>query len=255
MPEQSDSHGQAPASSSAGDDEAGADRTRSRPAATGPADQRGPGRDGRRVTSAAAGAPDGAWASPAGRDAARVDADRDHSIRRAAMQAVLAAGTLSADHLLILEGDGERLIPTWQFSAAGRVWPVVADINVRLDAVNDPWGVASWWVSPHPRLGGRAPRDLIGTAEQDDLRRLISGRARLTTGFSPAPAVAWAIWEPGELRGYVPSQREAVLAVRLLESQDSDHGIYRPGQYRIVPVVPRGLDQFRGRSPAHEDQA
>ncbi|MBB2903355.1 hypothetical protein FHR75_004197 [Kineococcus radiotolerans] len=50
-----------------------------------------------------------------------------------------------------------------------RVHPVVAQINHALGALEDPWGVASWWVSPHPRLLNHAPLDLLSTPDEHDL--------------------------------------------------------------------------------------
>lgn len=60
--------------------------------------------------------------------------------------------------------------PAFQFDVAGRCLnPVVAQVNEELDALGDPWGVGSWWVSPHVRLGGVAPRVLVGTDREKDL--------------------------------------------------------------------------------------
>lgn len=38
-----------------------------------------------------------------------------------------------------------------------------------LGALVGPWGVASWWVSPNPRLAGAAPQELGGTSSEADL--------------------------------------------------------------------------------------
>lgn len=68
------------------------------------------------------------------------------------------------------------LYPAFQFDLDRRQVPaVVADVNELLDAGGDPWGVASWWISANPRLGGRAPRDLIGERQESDL--LVLARA------------------------------------------------------------------------------
>jgi len=67
------------------------------------------------------------------------------------------------------------LYPAFQFDLDRRQVPsVVSDVNQLLDAACDPWGVASWWISANPRLGGRAPRDLIGEHEESDLLVLAS---------------------------------------------------------------------------------
>lgn len=61
------------------------------------------------------------------------------------------------------------LYPAFQFDPERRdVFPVVRAVNELLDAVDDPWGVASWWVSRHARLGVR-PVDLVGTERAEDL--------------------------------------------------------------------------------------
>ncbi len=61
------------------------------------------------------------------------------------------------------------LYPAFQFDQERRdVFAEVRAVNERLDAASDPWGVASWWTSPHARLGAR-PADLVGTHRGDDL--------------------------------------------------------------------------------------
>ena len=55
------------------------------------------------------------------------------------------------------------LYPAFQFDSLTRdVFPEVRLVNKQLVAVDDPWGVASWWMSRHSRLGAR-PVDLVGT--------------------------------------------------------------------------------------------
>ena len=61
------------------------------------------------------------------------------------------------------------LYPAFQFDAERRdLFPEVRSVNERLDAADDSWGVASWWVSRHARLGER-PVELVGTDRADDL--------------------------------------------------------------------------------------
>ena len=61
------------------------------------------------------------------------------------------------------------LYPAFQFDPERRdVFPEVRAVNDRLDAARDPWGVASWWISRHARLGAR-PVDLVGTERTDEL--------------------------------------------------------------------------------------
>ena len=61
------------------------------------------------------------------------------------------------------------LYPAFQFDPGRRdVFTEVRAVNERLEAASDPWGVASWWVSRHARLGAR-PVDLVGSDRADDL--------------------------------------------------------------------------------------
>ncbi|MET9700257.1 hypothetical protein ABZY31_25540 [Streptomyces sp. NPDC006529] len=53
-------------------------------------------------------------------------------------------------------------LPAFQFGADGRPVPVVHEVNRLLDADHDPWGAATWWFSPHARLGA-LPVRLLGT--------------------------------------------------------------------------------------------
>ena len=48
------------------------------------------------------------------------------------------------------------------------IFPRVRSVNELLGAVDDPWGVASWWVSPNARVDA-APMELVGTDRADDL--------------------------------------------------------------------------------------
>ncbi len=67
------------------------------------------------------------------------------------------------------------LYPSFQVDAErARVHSVVARVNRLLGARDDPWGVASWWISHHPRLSGACPRDLVGSGQEDTLIALAS---------------------------------------------------------------------------------
>ena len=65
---------------------------------------------------------------------------------------------------------GRRYVyPAFQFDHERRdVFLEVRSVNQRLEAADDPWGVASWWISRNARLGAR-PADLVGTRRSDDL--------------------------------------------------------------------------------------
>ena len=71
--------------------------------------------------------------------------------------------------LLGLRSGRGYLYPAFQFDPERRdVFPEVRAVNERLEAADDSWGVASWWISRHARLSGR-PADLVGTDRADDL--------------------------------------------------------------------------------------
>lgn len=73
------------------------------------------------------------------------------------------------------------LYPAFQIDVdARRIDPLVQTINRLLGADEDPWGVASWWLSPNERLEGETPRDALSRPRQ---------RGRL-------PAIAEALVEP-----------------------------------------------------------
>ncbi len=63
---------------------------------------------------------------------------------------------------------GEVRLPAFQFDHNGRAIPVVRTINVLLGAGEDPWGVASWWLSANAWLDG-TPAYLLGRASDGDL--------------------------------------------------------------------------------------
>ncbi len=65
------------------------------------------------------------------------------------------------------------LYPEFQFDTKRNcVYETVREINKQLDAKDDPWGVASWWTTPSERLENRAPKDLLGTDEEPNLKLL-----------------------------------------------------------------------------------
>lgn len=71
--------------------------------------------------------------------------------------------------LLGLASGRGYLYPAFQFDSGRRdVFADVRAVNERLEAAGDPWGVASWWISLHARLGAR-PVDLVGTDRADEL--------------------------------------------------------------------------------------
>lgn len=78
--------------------------------------------------------------------------------------------------IVAVQAGHKFLHPAFQFDLQHhRVHPVVAQVNQLLGAADDPWGVASWWVTPTPRLTGQAPKELIGTSREPDLVTLAHG--------------------------------------------------------------------------------
>jgi hypothetical protein len=57
--------------------------------------------------------------------------------------------------------DGESRLPVFQFGDDGQPIPIVTEVNRLLDAADDPWGVADWWLSENVWLRG-VPAELRG---------------------------------------------------------------------------------------------
>jgi hypothetical protein len=60
--------------------------------------------------------------------------------------------------------DGGEQWPAFQFSPDGVPVPVVREINLMLDAEDDPYGVADWWLGEN-HLAGGVPARLIGQVD------------------------------------------------------------------------------------------
>jgi hypothetical protein len=75
--------------------------------------------------------------------------------------------------------DGRQQIPAFQFSQAGEPIAVVLTINRLLDADDDPFGVADWWLGRNAWLDA-VPADLIGQVDDAVLVRV--ARAELDVG-------------------------------------------------------------------------
>lgn len=68
---------------------------------------------------------------------------------RSATSRNTASRLAASGTVLALPVTGHKLYPAFQFDAARRqVRPIVAEINRMLGVRDDPWGVASWWLSP-----------------------------------------------------------------------------------------------------------
>ena len=62
------------------------------------------------------------------------------------------------------DDDGTVRIPQFQFGPDGAPLPLVLYINQVLDVVDDPWGVADWWLGQNAWLQA-APAGLIGVVD------------------------------------------------------------------------------------------
>jgi hypothetical protein len=70
--------------------------------------------------------------------------------------------------VLVLDRWLESWAPAFQFEADGRVSNAVAEVNRVLGADSDPWGVASWWLSPHASLGA-IPADAVKAGLEEEV--------------------------------------------------------------------------------------
>jgi len=70
--------------------------------------------------------------------------------------------------MLVLDRGSERVAPSFQFDTEGSLLPSVAHVNAVLDAADDPWGAASWWLTPHAALHA-IPADEVRVGNADDV--------------------------------------------------------------------------------------
>lgn len=87
------------------------------------------------------------------------------------------ADEFSNSRAIIVLPVGDGVCPAFQFTVGHGhqvVLPVVAEVNQLLDAASDPWGVASWWLSPSGIADdSRSPAQLaVDGRHADDLRSL-----------------------------------------------------------------------------------
>jgi DNA-binding transcriptional ArsR family regulator len=80
--------------------------------------------------------------------------------------------------LLGLPREASYLYPAFQFDfPKRRIHPEVRSVNEVLRSSEDPWGVASWWISDNDRLAAR-PVDLLGSSRSEE----VVEAARAVTG-------------------------------------------------------------------------
>lgn len=73
--------------------------------------------------------------------------------------------------LLGLRKGSGYIYPEFQFDPETRdVFEEVRQVNEMLDALEDPWGVASWWMTPNSRLDAR-PVELVGSSRSEEVVR------------------------------------------------------------------------------------
>ncbi len=73
------------------------------------------------------------------------------------------------------------LYPAFQFDLIrSQINETAAKVNKLLDAVGDPWGVASWWITPSGSLVGSAPKDLLGTDREEQVLGLARAELEAT---------------------------------------------------------------------------
>lgn len=86
-----------------------------------------------------------------------------------------AASLLRRQSRIVGVAQGNRYVyPAFQFDhRTGIVRPIVAEINMLLGSAEDPWGVASWWLTPADRLtDGRSPADEAAVGHDETVRLL-----------------------------------------------------------------------------------
>ncbi|MFJ4091059.1 hypothetical protein ACIPYS_05700 [Kitasatospora sp. NPDC089913] len=81
------------------------------------------------------------------------------------------------DLIRLTDRQGTVRLPSFQFDgASGRPLPVVVAVNRLLDADDDPWGVADWWLGANAWLDA-VPARLLGTPGEHGL--LAAARAEI----------------------------------------------------------------------------
>ncbi|MFE6868147.1 DUF3168 domain-containing protein [Kitasatospora sp. NPDC057692] len=81
------------------------------------------------------------------------------------------------DLIRLTDRQGTVRLPSFQFDGvSGRPLPVVVAVNRLLDADDDPWGVADWWLGSNAWLD-TVPARLLGTAGEHTL--LAAARAEI----------------------------------------------------------------------------
>jgi hypothetical protein len=78
------------------------------------------------------------------------------------------------DLIRLERADGDVQLPAFQFRESRQARPLVLRINRMLEADDDPWGVAGWWLGPNAWLGA-VPAELLDRPREPDL--ILAARA------------------------------------------------------------------------------
>ncbi|HEX6900906.1 MAG TPA: hypothetical protein VF789_14375 [Thermoanaerobaculia bacterium] len=80
--------------------------------------------------------------------------------------------------ILVLDGsNGQDLYPAFQFDPAGRPYPEMAQVIANFsEAVETPYTIASWFVSPQDLLDGEIP--VVWLRSRKDPSRLLAAARR-----------------------------------------------------------------------------
>ena len=79
-----------------------------------------------------------------------------------------------AHQVIGLKRGGRYRYPEFQFAVAEEAADLVHRSNAALGAAEDPWGVASWWLSPNPAVTARrSPVDLLVAGELERVEMLV----------------------------------------------------------------------------------
>jgi len=83
---------------------------------------------------------------------------------RARNAGALASRWRKEGRIFSVEVDNAARFPGFQFDAAGRPRPVIADVLAALDGCLGGWELALWFTSDNGWLGARRPVDLLESA-------------------------------------------------------------------------------------------
>jgi hypothetical protein len=93
--------------------------------------------------------------------------------RQAARNWLLASPAAASDRgwaglIRLTRPDGSVHLPAFQLDPNGIPLPLVVSVNEVLDAANDPWGAADWWLGQNAWLGA-APAEVLGQVSAEAL--------------------------------------------------------------------------------------